>query len=67
MNHGYTITIDKLLTEPAKGQWRAAINGKTVAVSRSKRAALANAEFLANRLTPATFAALVSPIEEEAA
>lgn len=63
MPNGYEITVERLTSEPAKGQWRATVGGKTVAVSRSKRAALANAEFLATRLTSEAWRALVSPIE----
>ena len=60
--NGYEVTIERLTQEPAKGQYRAMINGKTVAVSRSLRAVLSNAEFLAKNMTPAMFAALTNPI-----
>lgn len=60
--NGYQVEIDRLTSGTAAGQWRARINGKTVAVSRSKRAVIANANFLATVMTPAAFAALVSPI-----
>ena len=61
--NGYDVTIDRLTNEPAKGQWRAALNGKTIAVSRSRKAVMASADFLATRLTPEAFRALTSPIE----
>lgn len=60
---GYEVTVERITQEPAKGQYRAPLNGKTVAVSRSRKAVLSNAEFLAKSMTPAMFAALTSPME----
>jgi hypothetical protein len=61
--NGYEVTIDRIPEgQTAAGQWRSQINGKTVAVSKSRRAVMSNADFLAARLSPEAFRALVSPM-----
>lgn len=64
--NGYTLTLEKITEAPAKGQWRARLNGKTVAVCRRKTDARDNGEYLARSMPAAMLAALTHWSEQPA-
>ena len=54
--NGYSLTVEQV----RQGQWRSLLNGKTVAVVSSKRAAILNGEYLAKHMPAKMLAALTA-------